>query len=95
MPYSNLFKLQIVPFKTIVMERNRLHLVKDGEEWAVKAEGSEQILVKKPTKEEADREGRKIAKEREAEFVIHGENNVIQDADSYGNDPSSSKDRKH
>ncbi len=39
--------------------------------------------------------GKKVAKERGVEHIIHGKDGKIQDRESYGKDPYPPKDRKH
>lgn len=63
------------------------HVVKHNEGWAVKGEGNTKATVVTKTQEEAIDKGREIAKNQEAELLIHGRNGQIRDRDSYGNDP--------
>ena len=73
----------------------RIHVVPDGDEWAVKRENSERASAKADTKEKAEKIGRKIAKDEKGELIIHGRDGRIQDSDSYGNDPMPPRDEKH
>lgn len=57
--------------------------VADG--WAVK-QGSEQTRAY-PTKEEALRAGRELAREQHAEHIVHRRDGRIEERDSYGSDP--------
>jgi len=63
------------------------HIVKHPEGWAVKGEGNTRATVVTRTQEQAIDRGREIAKNQEAELLIHGKNGRIRDRDSYGNDP--------
>lgn len=63
------------------------HIVKHPEGWAVKGEGNTKATVVTRTQEQAIDKGREIAKNQEAELLIHGRNGRIRDRDSYGNDP--------
>ena len=63
------------------------HIVKHPEGWAVKGEGNTKATVVTKTQEQAIDRGREIAKNQEAELLIHGRNGKIRDRDSYGNDP--------
>jgi hypothetical protein len=74
---------------------NSIHLIPKEDRWALKKENSSKIVMTFDTKEEAEREGRRIAKEEELEFVIHNKDGKISDSDSYGSDPRSSKDTVH
>lgn len=65
------------------------------EGWAVKREGGEKASSVHPTKAQATEAGRKTAKAEKVELVIHNKDGKISDKDSYGNDPKSSKDKKH
>ena len=62
------------------------HVVKHNDGWAVKGEGNTKATVVTKTQEEAIDKGREIAKNQEAELLIHGKNGQIRDRDSYGND---------
>jgi uncharacterized protein DUF2188 len=71
------------------------HVVPRGEDWAVKREGSKRAASVHPTQSEAEKAGRDLAKTNKVEVVIHRPNGQIRDSDSFGNDPSSIKDKKH
>ena len=71
------------------------HVVPHPDGWAVKGEGNDRYTVITPTKEEAEKIGRDIAKNQESDVIIHGRDGVIQDRDSYGNDPFPPRDNKH
>ncbi len=48
-----------------------------------------------PTKKEAEEIGRRIAENQNTEIIIHRKDGLIQDRDSYGNDPYPPKDKNH
>lgn len=67
----------------------------NGKGWAVKGEGNTKYTKITNTKQEAIDYAREIAKNQEAELVIHGKDGKIQDKDSYGNDPIPPRDMVH
>lgn len=67
------------------------HVVPTEDGWAVKGENNTRNTKLFDTKAEAEAYGREIAKNQEAELVIHGKDGKIQNTNSYGNDPTSSK----
>jgi len=71
------------------------HVVPVGKNWGVRGEGNKRLTVITPTKAEADKAGRGIAKKQESELIIHGRDGKIQDKDSFGHDPCPPKDKKH
>ncbi len=77
------------------MGKKNVHVVPDSGRWAVKVEGSGQPSSTHPTQAAATEAGRRIAHQNQGELVIHRPNGQIRDKDSFGNDPSSSKDCKH
>lgn len=62
------------------------HIVKHSDGWAVKGEGNKKATAVTRTQEQAIERGREIAKNQEAELLIHGRNGQIRNKDSYGND---------
>lgn len=64
-------------------------------EWATKSEGASRADSLHRTQKEAADRAKEIAKERNAEVVIHRPDGKIRDKDSYGNDPNPPKDKKH
>jgi hypothetical protein len=62
------------------------HIVKHSDGWAVKGEGNIKATAVTRTQEQAIERGREIAKNQEAELLIHGRNGQIRNKDSYGND---------
>lgn len=71
------------------------HVVRRGNDWAVKREGAEKAGSIHPTQKEAIETARDRARKDHAEVVIHDRNNRIRDKDSYGNDPNPPTDKKH
>lgn len=59
--------------------------------WQAKKEGGARAIAVTPTKKEAEKIGREVAKKEGSELVIRGENGRIQDKDSHGNDPKKTK----
>lgn len=72
-----------------------IHVVKHGDGWATKKEGTQRIGVKTDTQKQAVEHAREQAKREKVEVVIHGRDNKIRDSDSYGKDPNPPKDKKH
>jgi len=59
--------------------------------WDVKKGGAEKASLHTDNKQDAIDRGREISRNQGTEFVIHGQNGVIQSKDSHGNDPRSVK----
>lgn len=55
--------------------------------WQVKGENNSRATARTSTQGEAIDIAREIARNQEAELVIHRPNGQIRDKDSYGNDP--------
>jgi hypothetical protein len=66
-----------------------------GKDWGVRGEGNKRLTIVIPTKAEAEKAGREIARNQGTELIIHDKHGVIRDKDSYGNDPCPPKDRKY
>jgi hypothetical protein len=71
------------------------HVVPHGNDWGVRGEGNGRLTSIHPTQGEAIDAARDIARNQRSEVVIHRPNGQIRDSDSYGNDPSRIRDRKH
>lgn len=71
------------------------HVVRRGNEWAVKGAGNSKATSKHPTQRDAINVARGIAMNQKSEVVIHGLNGKIRDKDSYGNDPCPPRDTKY
>ncbi|MBU9663086.1 DUF2188 domain-containing protein [Burkholderia multivorans] len=63
------------------------HVVPHQNGWAVKGAGNSRATTVQPTQQKAIDAARAIAKNQQAEVVIHGRNGQIRAKDSYGNDP--------
>jgi hypothetical protein len=59
--------------------------------WDVKKGGAEKASLHTDIKQDAIDRGREISRNQGTEFIIHGQNGVIQSKDSHGNDPRSVK----
>jgi len=77
------------------MPKKNVHVVKHGQEWAVKKEGNDRASSVHPTQQKAIDAGRNAAKAEQSELVIHGRDGKIRDKDSFGNDPFPPRDKKH
>jgi len=59
----------------------------EQKKWAVIREGAERASSLHDRQKEAEKQGRKTAKNDGTEFLLHGKNQQIRERDSYGNDP--------
>jgi ketosteroid isomerase-like protein len=64
-----------------------VHVVPEGDEWAVKEEGAQRAARRFATQEEAAEAGRQLAQRNHSELLIHGRDGQIRARNSYGNDP--------
>jgi hypothetical protein len=71
------------------------HVVRSGNDWAVKREGADKAGSLHPTQKDAIDVARDRAIRDRGEVVIHDRHGQIRDKDSYGNDPCPPKDTKH
>lgn len=69
-------------------QKNFVHVTprKDGN-WNVKREGAQRASSVQPTQAAAVKQAEAIAKREHGELLIHGENNLIRERNSYGHDP--------
>lgn len=67
-------------------KRNQ-HVVPHHDGWAVKGAGNERATSVHGTQQQAIDAARHIARNQNAELVIHRTDGRIRDKDSYGNDP--------
>jgi len=75
------------------MKRGKdVHTVPDGKGWINKRNG--RTVSRHRTKEVAVEVGRQMARTLKVEHTIHGQDGVIQDKNSYGNDPCPPKDKR-
>jgi len=77
------------------MAKRDVHVVPSGNKWVVKEQGKATPLSSHRTQRTASEAGKKVAKANESELVIHRPDGTIRDKDSYGNDPSPPRDKKH
>lgn len=74
------------------MPRKSHHIVPNSEGgWDIRLNGSKRSSGHFQTKREAIDNGREISRNQGSELVIHGLNGQIQQSDSHGNDPRSTK----
>lgn len=64
-----------------------VHVTPREEGWAVIKEGNKRASSVHDTQKEAEKEGRKTAREDKTEFHMHGRDGQVRERDSYGNDP--------
>ena len=76
------------------MGNKNQHVVPKGNNWAVKGAGNTKYTSIVSTQKEAIDIAKSIAKNNQSEVVIHRPDGTIRDKDSYGNDPSSTRDTK-
>lgn len=74
--------------------KKNVHIVPHGNGWQVKVEGGD-VISNHRTQTNAEDAGRRVAQQNRSELVIHRPNGQIRDKDSFGNDPSRSRDTKH
>lgn len=77
------------------MAKKSNHVVPSASRWAVKKSGSERASKLFETKEKAVSYGKQLSKSEKTELYIHKRNGMIQNRNSYGNDPHPPKDNKH
>ena len=63
-------------------------VVNQGEQWAVRREGSDAIVSSHRTQEEAAASGRTLAQQEKSELIVQGRDGQIQYRNSYGNESS-------
>lgn len=63
--------------------------------WAVRREGAERDSSHHDRKSDAMDSARDTARRERVEVVERGRDGLIQDSDSYGNDPFPPRDKKH
>lgn len=62
------------------------HVVPHSDRWAVKGVGNQRATSVHDTQQQAIDAAREIARNQQAELVIHRPDGRIRDKDSYGND---------
>lgn len=63
------------------------HVVPHEDGWAIRGENNERATSVHGTQAEAIDRAREIARNQEAELLIHGRDGRIRERDSYGSDP--------
>lgn len=63
------------------------HVVRRGDEWAVRGAGNSRDTSHHDTQSEASDAARDTAKNKGSDVVIHGRDGSIRERNSYGNDP--------
>lgn len=77
------------------MTKKDIHVVPHKDGWATKKEGAQRAGSVESTQKAAIDRAKEQAKRENVEVVIHKKDGQIRDSDSYGNDPSRIKDKKH
>ena len=75
------------------MAKKTNNVVPSSSGWAVKKSGADRASKTFHTKDEAVEYGRELSKNEKTELFIHKSNGMIQDRNSYGNDPNPPKDK--
>ena len=69
------------------MDKKTNHVVPSSSGWAVKKSGASRVSKNFTTKEKAITYGKELSKSEKTELYIHKKNGMIQNKNSYGNDP--------
>lgn len=77
------------------MAKKSNHVIPSSSGWAVKKSGAEKASRKFDTKEMAVKYGKELSKHEKTELYIHKSNGMVQNRNSYGNDPNPPLDKKH
>jgi hypothetical protein len=75
------------------MAKRSNHVVPSSSGWAVRKSGAERASRVFETKGGAVNYGRELSKVEKTELFIHKSNGMIQNRNSYGNDPLPPKDK--
>jgi hypothetical protein len=75
------------------MAKKSNHVVPSTSGWSVKKSGADRASKIFDTKDKAVEYGRELSKNEKTELFIHKSNGMIQDRNSYGNDPNPPKDK--
>ena len=76
------------------MAKKSNHVVPSTSGWSVKKSGASKASKTFDTKKKAVEYGRQLSKNEKTELYIHKKNGIIQEKNSYGNDPNPPKDKK-
>jgi Uncharacterized protein conserved in bacteria (DUF2188) len=77
------------------MTKRANHVVPSASGWAVRKSGAERASKTFDNKGKAVAYGRELSKSEKTELYIHKKNGMIQNRNSYGNDPNPPIDKKH
>lgn len=77
------------------MAKKSNHVIPSSSGWAVKKSGAEKASRTFVTKESAVKYGRELSKHEKTELYIHKSNGMVQNRDSYLNDPNPPMDKQH
>lgn len=69
------------------MKESFVHVVWKNERWTVETEGKTGSGPTYKNRDEAVEEGKRQAKQKHVELLIHRQDGTIGERDSYGNDP--------
>lgn len=69
------------------MVRGDIEVQPDGDSWDVQVQGTGEVVGVFTHKDQAEQFARTVARGRNVELFIKGQDGVIQDKDSHGNDP--------
>jgi hypothetical protein len=69
------------------------HVVPSSSGWSVKKSGAARASRTFDTKDKTVRYGRELSKNEKTELYIRKKNGMIQEKNSYGNDPNPPKDK--
>ena len=75
------------------MAKRSNHVVPSSTGWSVKKSGSIKASKNFETKDKAIEYGRGLSMNEKTELYIHKKNGMIQNKNSYGNDPNPKSDR--
>ena len=64
-----------------------VHVVPQGNKWAIEVEGSSRASSTHNTQAKAIPQARRIAQQNHTELLIHGKDGKVRERNSYGNDP--------
>jgi Uncharacterized protein conserved in bacteria (DUF2188) len=75
------------------MVRKTNHVIPSSDGWAVLKSGAERASKKFDTKDSAVEYAIQLSKNEKTELYIHKKNGMIENKNSYGNDPNPPKDK--
>ncbi len=65
------------------MSKGDIHTVPSGDGWANEREGQDRAISKHPTKDEAEKAGREVARGDKVEHLIHNKDGTISERHTY------------